>query len=57
MPFKKGESGNPKGRAKGAESKLTKEAREMFLDTLAKKSVKIDEAFPSHDLCFLGTKY
>lgn len=34
MPFEKGKSGNPKGRAKGAENKVTKAARAMFLDVM-----------------------
>ena len=45
MAFKKGESGNPKGRVKGTENKLTKEAREIFVDTLGKHSGNIDAAF------------
>jgi hypothetical protein len=45
MAFKKGESGNPKGREKGSENKVTKEAKEIFLDTLGKHSGNIDKAF------------
>lgn len=29
MPFQKGQSGNPKGRTKGSENSVTKEARNM----------------------------
>ena len=44
MPFEKGHD-KGKGRPKGAENKVTKEAREIFLETLGKHSGNIDEAF------------
>lgn len=31
MPFKKGQSGNPKGKPKGAKGIVTAQAREMFI--------------------------
>lgn len=34
MPFKKGESGNPAGRPKGAQGKVTQEVREMFMNVM-----------------------
>ena len=34
MPFKKGQSGNPSGRPKGATDKVTREARELFLSVM-----------------------
>jgi hypothetical protein len=45
MAFKKGESGNPKGREKGAENKITKEARDIFLETLEGQASHIAAAF------------
>lgn len=45
MPFKKGQSGNPNGRKKGAENKITKEARELFIDTLEGLTPEVEEAF------------
>ena len=36
MPFKKGESGNPKGKPVGLKNKLTKEGRELFSQTTGK---------------------
>jgi hypothetical protein len=45
MAFKKGESGNPKGREKGAENKITKEARDIFLETLEGQAPHIAAAF------------
>lgn len=44
MPFKKGnKEGN--GRPKGAENKLTKEAREIFIETLEGQVPNIEDAF------------
>jgi hypothetical protein len=34
MPFKKGQSGNPKGRPKGAGDKVTAEARALFIQIM-----------------------
>lgn len=34
MTFKKGESGNPAGKPKGAEAKTTKEAKEIFISIM-----------------------
>ena len=34
MPFKKGESGNPNGRPKGARDKVTAETRAMFMSIM-----------------------
>lgn len=48
MPFEKGKE-KTGGREKGSENKLNREARELFVHTLANKSSKIDEAF---DLVF-----
>ena len=45
MAFKKGQSGNPKGKPKGAENKLTKEARTIFLETLEGQAKHIEAAF------------
>lgn len=45
MPFKKGESGNNKGRPKGAKNRNTAEARKLFQYTIAGEIPKIEEAF------------
>jgi hypothetical protein len=45
MPFKKGESGNKNGRPKGAQDKITKEAREIFIETLEGQVPNIEDAF------------
>lgn len=45
MAFEKGKSGNAKGRPKGAENKLVKEARELFIETLEGQVPFIEEAF------------
>lgn len=34
MAFKKGKSGNPKGKPKGAEAKTTREAKEIFISIM-----------------------
>ena len=44
MPFEKGHK-EGKGRPKGAENKLTKEAREIFLETLEGEAPHIAAAF------------
>jgi len=44
MPFEKGHD-KGKGRPKGAENKLTKEARQVFLETLEGQAPHIAEAF------------
>ena len=45
MAFEKGKSGNANGRPKGSETKLTKEAREIFIETLEGQVPFIEEAF------------
>ena len=45
MPFKKGESGNPKGRKEGSENKVTTAARELFLLTIEEQVEYIPKAF------------
>lgn len=44
MPFKKGHD-EGKGRPKGSENKLTKEARTIFLETLEGQAEHIADAF------------
>ena len=44
MPFEKGKE-KTGGREKGSENKLNREARELFVNTLANKSAMLDEAF------------
>jgi hypothetical protein len=44
MPFDKGNT-HGEGRPKGAENKLTKEARELFIETLEGQVPHITEAF------------
>lgn len=43
--FYKGVSGNPNGRPKGAENKVTTEARELFVAILEKQVDNIEYAF------------
>ena len=45
MPFKKGESGNPKGRKEGTANKVNNAARELFLTTIEGEVDYIAEAF------------
>ena len=45
MPFKKGESGNPKGRKEGSENKVNNAARELFLLTIEDQVEHIPQAF------------
>jgi hypothetical protein len=45
MPYKKGQSGNQNGRPKGAQDKLMKEAREIFIETLEGQVPNIEDAF------------
>jgi|TARA_R110000868_G_scaffold67131_3_gene199594 hypothetical protein len=45
MAFKKGESGNIKGKPKGAVNKITQTSRELFLETLEGESEHIAAAF------------
>lgn len=44
MPFKKGNK-EGKGRPKGADNKLSKEAREIFIETLEGQVPNIEDAF------------
>lgn len=44
MPFKKGHK-EATGRPKGSENKLTKEARELFIETLEGQVPNIEDAF------------
>ncbi len=43
--FKKGHSGNPKGKPQGAQNKITQTAREIFLSTLELQVPYIASAF------------
>ena len=43
--FDKGKSGNPNGKPKGTENKLTKSARELFVATLEGQVGNIEGAF------------
>ena len=45
MAFKKGESGNIKGKPKGAVNKVTQDARKLFLETLEGQSEHLSDAF------------
>lgn len=44
MPFKKGQSGNTKGRPKGSNNKVTKEARELFVRIMDGEVRHIEDA-------------
>ena len=45
MPFKEGQSGNPNGRPKGSENKLTKSIKEMVFNALNDERVGGEEGF------------
>ena len=45
MPFKEGQSGNPNGRPKGSENKLTKNIKEMVFNALNDERVGGLEGF------------
>jgi hypothetical protein len=45
MPFKKGKSGNPKGKPKGSENKTTSEARQLFTSFMEGEVDKVKESF------------
>lgn len=47
MAFKKGQSGNPNGRRKGAPNKMTAELRERIKDFLERQWDKIERDFDS----------
>ncbi len=47
MPFQKGQSGNPKGRAFGSKNKSTKAMREWLLDLIVKNKKQINEDLAS----------
>lgn len=44
MPFKKGQSGNKKGKPKGAVNKTTKQTTDFLNDILLKRGESIDSA-------------
>lgn len=44
MPFKKGQSGNPAGRPKGAKDKITREARDLFVSIMNGEVKHIEDA-------------
>ena len=44
MPFKKGQSGNAKGRPKGANNKVTKESRDLFVKIMNGEVGHIEDA-------------
>jgi len=44
MPFKKGQSGNPKGRPKGAQDKVSREARSLFVSIMNGEVKHIEDA-------------
>ena len=45
MAFKKGVSGNPAGKPKGSNSKVTKKAKELFVSILENEVSNIETAF------------
>ena len=45
MPYKKGKSGNPDGRPKGAQGRLNKELRQAINDFLERRWPDIEKAF------------
>ena len=44
MPFKKGQSKNPKGRPKGAQDKVSREARSLFIHIMEGEVGHIQDA-------------
>ena len=45
MKYKKGQSGNPKGKPKGAENKVAKELKEIIKEVLEKEFEIIEDNF------------
>jgi hypothetical protein len=45
MAFKKGKSGNPAGKPKGAEARTTKEAKELFISIMNGEVDNIKDSF------------
>ena len=43
MPFKKGQSGNPKGRPRGSQNKITKTVREALKDLVQSEIKKLPQ--------------
>jgi hypothetical protein len=44
MPFKKGESGNPNGKPKGAKGKVSSKARELFVQVMEGEMENIQDS-------------
>jgi hypothetical protein len=44
MPFKKGESGNPNGKPKGAKGKVSTKARELFVQVMEGEMENIQDS-------------
>lgn len=55
MPFKKGQSGNPRGRQRGTPNKLTGELKDMILQALANKGgvAYLESCAAEHPTAFL----